>query len=1094
MTKEQAASLVSETFSQRFNEEKFSNFIAEFLNESTLLNPYFSDTIEVPSSFESTIKQSKCLAHYDDPDRNTLDVLIVNLARQTSIRRAQVLQRDFIGWYLGSRNRDSALVSFYHDELDDWRFSYVKIIDHLRQDDQGIIKIDRVKSPPKRFSFLVGKNEPSHTAQRQIVPILVNDRHNPTLSDIEEAFSIETVTKEFFQKYQQLFLDLRDSLDIIASQDPTIKKEFESKNIHTDEFAKKLLGQIVFLYFLQKKGWLGVGRGQEWGSGSSSFLRDKFNQRGNKNFFNDILEPLFYDALRHDRREIDDYHTAFNCKIPFLNGGLFDPINNYDWVNTDINLPDELFSNNQNISWLKSPTEDDLGILDIFDRYNFTVKEDEPLEREVAIDPEMLGKVFESLLGSKERKSKGTFYTPREVVRYMCQESLIHYLCTEIPDSITRENFKSLIKCSEASSGNIDAELTVDQIELLPQSIRENAGFIDQKLASIRICDPAVGSGAFVVGMMNEIVGIRDTLTQIIADDDTTGMDTYNLKREAIQNCLYGVDIDAGAVEIAKLRLWLSLVVDEKDRRSILPLPNLDYKIIHGDSLLKADNQDLFNFDFQELTENQRLYFEEDNPSRKQILKRSIDELTQAHTGKNFDLKIYFPEIFGDRSQKQDDGFDIVIGNPPYVQLQKMNDKDRRGIYESLKYHTYAGRGDIFCLFYERGLQIAGVSGVLCYITSNKWMRAGYGDNLRNFFLKKNPLLLIDLGPDIFDTATVDTNIIFVENSENTASFSGVKLDDRRISINIGDQIDQNSVRVSTVPNEPWFIGSVAEMDIKYKIDHAGMSLKEWEKGESILIRRGVPTGYNTAFIIDDAQRHSIVEQDARSLEILKPVLKGKNVKRYSAIWDRKWLIATLPSLNIEINDFPAVKRYLLTHGKDRLEQTGKLLTDGRRSRKKTTHQWYEVQDTINFYEMFERDKILWPETTSVKPSFHLSRGEMYIDKTIVMITGTNLKYLLGILNSSISAFYMPRIAPDLGEKGVQYGASYVKKFPIPKPDKNASSIEELVDMIYSYKEEGKDTTDLEREIDFLVYELYDLGSEEIFFLESHLKRNLGIH
>ncbi|MCY3999507.1 MAG: Eco57I restriction-modification methylase domain-containing protein [Bacteroidetes bacterium] len=1086
MTKEQAASLVSETFSQRFNEEKFSNFIAEFLNESTLLNPYFSDTIEVPSSFESTIKQSKCLAHYDDPDRNTLDVLIVNLARQTSIRRAQVLQRDFIGWYLGSRNRDSALVSFYHDELDDWRFSYVKIIDHLRQDDQGIIKIDRVKSPPKRFSFLVGKNEPSHTAQRQIVPILVNDRHNPTLSDIEEAFSVETVTKEFFQKYQQLFLDLRDSLDIIASQDPTIKKEFESKNIHTDEFAKKLLGQIVFLYFLQKKGWLGVGRGQEWGSGSSSFLRDKFNQRGNKNFFNDILEPLFYDALRHDRREIDDYHTAFNCKIPFLNGGLFDPINNYDWVNTDINLPDELFSNNQNISWLKSPTEDDLGILDIFDHYNFTVKEDEPLEREVAIDPEMLGKVFESLLGSKERKSKGTFYTPREVVRYMCQESLIHYLCTEIPDSITRENFKSLIKCSEASSGNIDAELTVDQIELLPQSIRENAGFIDQKLASIQICDPAVGSGAFVVGMMNEIVGIRDTLTQIIADDDTTGRDTYNLKREAIQNCLYGVDIDAGAVEIAKLRLWLSLVVDEKDRRSILPLPNLDYKIIHGDSLLKADDQDLFNFDFQELTEKQRLYFEEDNPSRKQILKRRIDELTQAHTGKNFDLKIYFPEIFGDRSQKQDDGFDIVIGNPPYVQLQKMKGTPERELYKSLKYYTYTGLGDIYCLFYECGLLITRQKGVLCYITSNKWMRAGYGKKLRNFFHKNNPVLLIDLGPDIFETATVDTNIIFVEKRENNDSFSGIKLD-KRIGINMGDQIDQDSVKITSLSDGPWFIGSQIETNIKYTIDHVGIPLGDW--GDN-LIKSGIKTGCNAAFLINESTKDQLVAEDYRSFEILKPIFRGRDIKRYGVSPMGNWLIASHNGYidddgkevaPVNIDKYPAVKKHLDEFGERLVNRSDKCVTP------------YNLR-SCGYYVQFENDKIVWPDITHTKPSFHLVKDRKYIEASVFMITSGSLKYLLGILNSSITAFYIPRIATDLGGEGVRYKKQFMEKFPIPKPDKNASSIEELVDMIYSYKEEGKDTTDLEREIDFLVYELYDLGSEEISFLESHLKRNLEIH
>jgi len=831
MRYELASRLVTDTFNHRFREDNFSQFIAHFLNEPQTdgSNSNLSTRRDVPPRFESIIKDYKRLATYEDPAGKTLDVLCVNLMREGSVRRAQVLQRNFTGWYLGRQNKDSALVSFYHDELEDWRFSYVKIFDQLRQDEDGTVKIDSVKSPPKRFSFLVGKNEPSHTAQRQIVPILMNDRKNPMLTDIEEAFSVEAVTKEFFQKYQQLFLDLRDSLDTLSSRNSKTKDELESKKINKDDFSKKLLGQIVFLYFLQKKGWLGVDRGQEWGSGSASFLRDKFNERGDKNFFNDILEPLFYEALRHDRKEVDDYYTAFDCKIPFLNGGLFDPINNYDWVNTDILLPNELFSSKSRATRFNSLVDEGNGILDVFDRYNFTIKEDEPLDREVAIDPEMLGKVFESLLGSVERKSKGTFYTPREVVRYMCQESLLNYFCTEFADSIERDDFKELIKCSEASSGTADAGLTSHQKQL-PEAVRENANLIDQKLASIRICDPAVGSGAFMVGMMNEIVGIRDTLTHIIEEGDPIGRDIYNLKLGAIRNCLYGVDIDSGAVEIAKLRLWLSLVVDEEDRQSILPLPNLDYKIIHGDSLFMADVQDLFSFDLHELREKQSLFFQEDNPSEKQILKHRIDQLTSAYTGKNFDLTIHFPEIFRGTSRKRGDGFDIVIGNPPYVQLQKMKGTAERERYEQQDYVTYTKSGDIYCLFYERGIQIACERGVLCYITSNKWMKSTYGEKLRNFFVGYNPLRLIDLGPDVFETATVDTNIIFVQKRQNNDSLSGIKLD-KQISINIGDQIDQSSVRITSPSDGPWFIGSRIETNIKETVDHVGTPLKKWGGG-----------------------------------------------------------------------------------------------------------------------------------------------------------------------------------------------------------------------------------------------------------------------
>ncbi|MDO9586165.1 MAG: Eco57I restriction-modification methylase domain-containing protein, partial [Syntrophales bacterium] len=276
---------------------------------------------------------------------------------------------------------------------------------------------------------------------------------------------------------------------------------------------------------------------------------------------------------------------------PILNGGLFEPINEYDCVHSDILLPDDLFSNNHRTKEGDTGT----GILDVFDRYNFTVKEDEPLEREVAVDPEMLGKVFENLLEVKDRKSKGTYYTPREIVHYMCRESLINYLDAELVGAegdlfFDRKDIEFLIRFGEMTHEN-DARVqsegreTRDYPYQVPAPIRARANLIDEKLAGIRICDPAVGSGAFLVGMMTEIARARQTLsTYIDADGQRT---PYVFKRHAVQNSLYGVDIDPGAVEIAKLRLWLSLIVDEEDIREIRPLPNLDYKIMQGNSLLE---------------------------------------------------------------------------------------------------------------------------------------------------------------------------------------------------------------------------------------------------------------------------------------------------------------------------------------------------------------------------------------------------------------------------------------------------------------------------------------------------------------------------
>jgi len=524
----------------------------------------------------------------------------------------------------------------------------------------------------------------------------------------------------------------------------------------------------VFLYFLQKKGWFGVSRDEDWGRGPKDFLRRLFEKKvvPYGNFFNDVLEPLFYEALAVERT--DDFYSRFNCKIPFLNGGLFDPINNYDWVHTDILLDNELFSNTDRTK------EGDIGtgILDVFDRYNFTVKEDEPLDKEVAVDPEMLGKVFENLLEVKDRKSKGTYYTPREIVHYMCQESLINYLDTAInmgevplvatpppqgklfgkPDPeqgalkapgyraiVPREDIEALVRRGElAIEHDTRVEAYGKETERysykLPESIRWNAKLIDDKLASIRVCDPAIGSGAFPVGLMTEIVRAKNTLTTYLPDKE--GRTSYNFKRHAIQNCLYGVDIDPGAVEIAKLRLWLSLVVDEEDIKQIQPLPNLDYKIVCGNSLLGVE-KNLFNVDlFNELERLKPFYFNETNVKKKQEYKQKIDQLINQITNDNeaFDFEVYFSEVFHEKS-----GFDIVIANPPYVSFGLRGNKNAAKEWATLMRKLYPGSAEykisLYALFIDLAVKLARKGGVVCYISPDSFLLGRYFSKLRKTLL-----------------------------------------------------------------------------------------------------------------------------------------------------------------------------------------------------------------------------------------------------------------------------------------------------------------------------------------------------------------------
>jgi len=398
MNEEQAKQIIRETFEQPFDKSRFVSFSKNLLNqiESSTFSYHGS---YIPDAYRPYISVFERVGKFNDGE-NRIDVLIVKLAKDISFERARTRQRNFIAGYLqgkyGSSNKkDAALVAFISQNDADWRFSLVRMDYRFEETATGKTKIEEEFTPARRWSFLVGVNEKSHTAQSQLVDMLADDEKSPNLSELEKAFNIETVTKEFFLQYRDLFIRTKEALDKTLNSSPKIQDDFKNKHVNTVDFAKKLLGQIVFLYFLQKKGWFGVERDADWGTGSKQFLRELFEKKHGDyaNFFNEILEPLFYQALRvgEERKQDDYYYSRFNCKIPFLNGGLFDPIGNYDWVHTDILLPDSLFSNhNKN-------REGDIGngILDILDRYNFTVKEDEPMEKEVAIDPELLGKAYE---------------------------------------------------------------------------------------------------------------------------------------------------------------------------------------------------------------------------------------------------------------------------------------------------------------------------------------------------------------------------------------------------------------------------------------------------------------------------------------------------------------------------------------------------------------------------------------------------------------------------------------------------------------------------------------------------------------------------
>jgi hypothetical protein len=1100
MNKQQAIDLVRDTLESSFEKARFIGFVKNLLNQIEEA-PFTYQGNYIPDAYKPYISTLERVGKYTD-GKNKIDILIVHLKRETSIERARTMQRNFIAWYLnGSRGgdqKDAALVAFVSPSSEDWRFSLVKM-GYRFEEKGGKVKVKEEFTPARRWSFLVGTHEKSHTAQSRLVPIMVDDKNNPTLAELEEAFNIEKVTKEFFEKYRDLFIRTKNELDKAVAANPQTKTDFESKGIDTVNLAKKLLGQIIFLYYLQKKGWFGVPRDGEWGQGSKNFLRELFaKKKDNENFFNDILEHLFYDALRNDRSHDDHYYGRFDCKIPFLNGGLFDPMNNYDWVRADILLPDSLFSNKNKT---KEGDEGD-GILDVFDRYNFTVKEDEPFEKEVAIDPELLGKAYEKFNAirpdnydeflkalksgkkgdeSKFNKQYGVYYTPREIVHYMCQQSLINYLYSELNPNVVYQSLgddQLDLFGNAAKSGQLDmsvehrpmAEIAKEEIALLiqhgenwreneervettgketvaysyktPESIRENAALIDQKLAAIKVCDPAVGSGAFPVGMMSEIVRARDVLTTFMRPDRSSRpvRSVYQFKRECIENSLYGVDIDAGAVEIAKLRLWLSLIVDEDDIENIKPLPNLDYKIVCGNSLVGLPDGILLDSKIKaKLEERKRTYFYTTNPFAKIKMREEINDLfaklvesakqfDPSLASINFDFHTNFSEVFDEKG-----GFDAVIGNPPYVSVKSQDNDLKEHIKKNYKYSKGA---DIYVAFIEKSLSILAKKRSLSFIVPNKFFGADYGKSIREYLRSGKVEIgsIWDLKDEKIFEALISVIVISILNQRTGALPILRQGDDEFEFENLFD--DDGKIQIESDEQDKALIqklNSHTRLEELADIRTGVMGFEYWSM-EPIIHDGSPKDGYVKLYTNGNFGRYSttwgVESIDLYKSKYLKPIIK-------------------LDKNKLNQNTIALFKK------------TPKIIVRG------VSRRLAAILDT---------------EGAGILVAVHS-----------VIPTKVSWQYILSILNSELLNWYHlnTQYSVRIPQGSLKYPISFYKRIPIPIPDtgnnKNISQIEKYADRILAAKRANPqaDTSELEREIDQLVYQLYGLTEEEIAIVEG---------
>lgn len=1123
------------------------------------------------SNFSSHIEGYIHIGTFQAPDKKKILIMAVQQRKAGYVENARSTQRSFAKKLIENGNADAALIAFYTDGDPKWRLSLVRL-DYEMKIENGRLKTAEKLTPAKRYSYLVGKDEPCHTAISRFNRFITDSAAlpaHPTLDDLEEAFSVEKVTDEFFELYCEKFHQLREKLESIED----FRIEAEQHNFTSAQFAKKLMGQIVFLYFLQKKGWLGVKawpdkltekeyknayyargaksrelipivyrpvgdgtyrvsasalqnisdadeevlaqcvKGNPWGSGPRDFMRRLFNiavQR-NQNFYSELLEPLFYDALNRNRGE-QGYCPALHCRIPFLSGGLFEPIDGYDWEHNDFAIPNEVFSNEDT----KGKRDAD-GILDIFDRYNFTMSEDEPMEREVAIDPEMLGKVFENLLEVKDRKSKGAFYTPREIVHYMCQESLINYLSNKLGiseeairsfilygDYIKDQDTEKTIRVAD-KNGKYHMEFDFEKDLYISEEILSFKKGVnrlmdmDKALQDVRVADPAVGSGAFPLGMLNEIVRARQNisayLTITMKSNDVRLMymmdrAPHTLKYETIRNCIFAADIDPSAVDIAQLRLWLALVIDDEinpdahneleGHRNPRPLPNLECNILCGNSLMdefegirlvKESNllgsseyqieMDSARFDtiVQKLIATQDALFRCDDPLKKTQLKEEIeslrdiiilaqlkgcteDVLNKYHESKQMASKPYvlwqldFARVFREKG-----GFDIVIGNPPYIGFHKVPNKE----YNKKHFYTADGKYDFYVLFIERAIQLTSSNGFVSYICPSYFYKRNYGKKARDLLLRNTSIRYIADFSDyqIFDSALTYTCIFgasrIVDNS------NCVRVLNKQLSIDSSHSIPQSSLCEPT-----WILEKADTNAILEKVQNtSGLTFGEM----TVSISQGIVTGNNDVYLINNAT----IEELSLEKEYLRKAYKGKDVGNgrlhdggymvfYPYILNSKGKTVCISEKELQTNA-PNIYAYLL-------ERKDILLS--REYFVNSSKAWYELWNPRKVQHFYNR-KFVFSEIGLVN-DFVLVDECFYTDS----VCGSELKseyrkyetFIHRYINSKLATYVYKKVSVPKANGYSIYKNAFLKTMPIvlPHEERDFSAMEDSVFNTYLYQ------------------------------------------
>lgn len=903
------------------------------------------------------------------------------------------------------------------------------------------------------------------------------------------SFDREAVSKKFYQWYSALlfggkYRDNKNKSCTIAKEDSLVSSIMRVESEQSREkIAQTTIDRLIFIKFLESKGII-----------KNQIIHYLYTLEDER--LNVQLRSLFFDVMSTKVEQREGVNPQFK-DIPYLNGSLF------------IRIPAEV----ENPDYRIRPTT----LKEVFrflDSFSFT---NEGGASSISLDPEIMGYIFEMSMLDEDRKGTGAFYTPKEITTYMSRDA--------IHDKFL-QNVRGYLKNKEGYTPKEADEIrTMEDVYRLKEM--RLSGIFSEVLTSFTVCDNACGSGAFLLAAadvlydmymkINENSGLRNS--------------KIGIRRLIISNNLYGVDLNPNAVEIAKLRLWLWLVdVYESDQ---IPeaLPNIDYNILSGNSLvgfgridpgiqksvtlddylggksltmlLKERNKLVASYKNKSGDDARRLkkqidslsdpiHFKLDQMLFKECAKgmgctfEQFRELRPFHWG--FDFSSVFDKT----------GFDVIIGNPPYVQLQKMTKSDNdlvvlaRRYYEVAGYRSFDTMGDLYCLFYERSNKLLKPAGILSYITSNKWMRNSYGANLRNYFIQNTDMRhVIDIADlQVFKSATVECDILsfqsrIVGSDRNEILVPSCVLSDNSQLEDIEGFVESNMVNYSFELDKPWVIDVGLYPSIEAKMKEKGKLLGEWENP----IFFGIKTGLNDAFIIDQKEYNHIIQSDSNSSKLLYPILRGKDIQRYRYSFGNKWIIGTFPFLKLSIEDYPGIVEHFAKYPRELLEQTGeKHIIDGveKKSRKKTNNRWFETQDTVKYCDEFRKEKIIWGEISD-HPKFSLDRfGEFAAEATTFFMTGDHLPYLLGILNSKFSDYAFSHIGTTTGMGTTRWKKYTIQQLPVPVPDEDfEAKFSEKVLALVKAHEEGSDTVMLESEVNSMVYELYGLNDAEIAEVEK---------